>query len=228
MLCLGNGRVSMRHCCAIATIEFRRGQLRTAEGGCEALLVPLRCGGFRIVVDATPRDGWCQTPIGIRAKVAAHRTRFRIAHELAHTFFYARTGGRPTRLFPGGTKAEEEFADEFARVLLAPSPAGSVSAKDIVARQAQWDVSLELAARACAETAMPRGATIWRWRPGAAPSERVVTQWRCGIPLEPELGVSLASIGRDRLSATLRSLSRGRALSAVVLEDRCQGIAVLT
>jgi len=227
LLGAGNGRISMRHCCAIANVEFRRGQLRTAEGGCEALLVPLRSGGFRIVVDATPRDGWCQTPIRIRAEVAAHRTRFRIAHELAHTFFYARPGGRPARVFPGGSTAEEGFADEFARELLAPSPARSISATDIVALRAQWDVSLEVAARACVEATMPQGAVIWRWRPGAEPSELVVTQWRFGVPVERRFDPRPARLGRARLTGALRCLDPAGALSAAVLEERCQAIAVL-
>jgi hypothetical protein len=214
----------MRACCAAARVEFVRADLRTVRGGCEALLVPLPSGSFRIVVDPTPRNGWVETPVNQRAALARHRTRFRIAHELAHTFFYRRKGGRPTRTIPAGSAAEEEFADEFARRLLAPADADAVQAGDILRAHAEWDVSLELAVRAFAGvTGARREIVLWRW-PTSGP---VVTQWSNGARTQGVLGLP-ARAGPAELREALLAASRALpGFSAVVADTRRQALAVL-
>jgi hypothetical protein len=225
---LGPGRISMRQCCSAAEIEFRQGSLHPEHGGCEALLVPLRSGSFRIVVDATPRGGWGETPTAIRPSVARHRTRFRVAHELAHTFFFTRRAGQPVRLFPGGSAAEERFADEFARALLAPIPSSGVSASAVVALQSEWDVSLEVAVRACAEAPGVRGATIWRWSPAAQSSQSAVVQWATGRAVGDVLGIGGGPVPYKCLIGSLERSSEVAGISFAVLDERCQALALLS
>lgn len=76
----------------------------------QSLLVPLRAGGFNIVINAhhSPSDAdalWLT------------------AHEVAHSFFY--TASEPPRRIVPNTPAEECFCDAFADALLS----------DVVVRQ---------------------------------------------------------------------------------------------
>ncbi len=218
------GRISMRACCAAAHAEFVQADLQTGRGGCEALLVPLPSGCFRIVVDPTPRKGWGETPAGQRSALARHRTRFRIAHELAHTFFYKRKGGRPTRTIPAGSAAEEGFADEFARTLLAPASAGAVQAGEILSACTEWDVSLELAARAFAAVdGIQREIVLWRW-PAKGP---VVTQWSNGSRTQDVLGLHARTGSAELREALLAANKTLPGFSAVVADTRRQALTVL-
>ena len=209
------GRISMRECCLAAGIEFRQASLRPDQGGCEALLVPLRSGQFRIVVDATPRNGWDETPTAVRTTVARHRTRFRLAHELAHTLFYRKGEGPPARLLSSGSAAEELFADEFARALLAPAPQRPVSAREIVEFQNRWDVSLEVAVRACAEASNSRCVVLWRWAPSTSSVTPTAIQWSTGLPFASDLGLPRASSTLDRLLAAVKRAARHRSRSVL-------------
>jgi hypothetical protein len=145
------GRVDLEACCAIGGFELRICDLRTSEGGVEGLLVPRPQGRFRIVVDPTPPAGWNDAPAQVRDPLRRHRSRFRIAHEIGHSFFYDRGRGTPSRRSEGGTPAEERFCDEFARELLVPrflATRGPWEAHAIARLQRECDVSFELAARA--------------------------------------------------------------------------------
>jgi hypothetical protein len=152
-------------------------QLSAEEGSQEAMLVPLPNDEFAISVDPTPRGGWdCVRP-PLRDELRRHRVRFRIAHEIAHTLFYARSAGEPRRSVLD-SPAQEAFCDEFARALLVPpwvAAALPLTVRAIFDVQRRFDVSLEVAARSMA-AAHGRGAAIALWyRPSGADYLRL--QW---------------------------------------------------
>lgn len=105
--------------CDIAGIEAQPARLRGADGGIEAALTPLPDNRFAACVDAEPRGGWARFDPRIRARLEPQRYRFRVAHEIAHTLFYVRSGHRPRRRFPV-SRREEAFCDRFAQALLLP------------------------------------------------------------------------------------------------------------
>ena len=76
----------------------------------QSLLVPLRTGGFNIVINAHH---------GHTARKALWLT----AHEVAHMFFYV--PGTPPRRIVRCTPAEESFCDAFAHALLSAVPTRS-------------------------------------------------------------------------------------------------------
>jgi len=79
--------------------------------------------------------------------------RFRICHEVAHSFFFDRGGELPTAIV-GTSDAQEEICDRFASELLVPrkvSRALEPTALSIVELHARFCVSLEAAARAFAD-----------------------------------------------------------------------------
>jgi len=137
--------------CALGGVVVREMSLRGARGGLEATLVT-RSEGFEVTVDAEPRGGWGLVPVHLRDGLRRHRLRFRVAHELAHTLFYDRSGDRPQRLVPD-SEEQELFCDEFARALLIPPaaiPPWLANPRVVVELSRQYDVSLEVAARATA------------------------------------------------------------------------------
>lgn len=120
-----------------------------AEGHGEAMLLPQPGNRFHIWVDAEPRGGWDGVPAAVRDDLRRHRFRFRVAHEMAHSFFYSRGPGEPRRLVPD-SDAQERFADTFARSLLLPPGAASLApptAAGALALQRTYDVSVEVALR---------------------------------------------------------------------------------
>jgi hypothetical protein len=105
-------------------------------------------------------------PDALRAEVARHRTRFRVAHELAHTFFYYRDSGRVPWRMRGRTVEEERFCDRFAAALLLPPSVlrrGSLTASQLVGAHRWYDVSLQVVARSWVRE-HGRGATLVYWR----------------------------------------------------------------
>jgi uncharacterized protein DUF955 len=139
--------------CAGAGVAVAHRRLRAAVGGVEATLTPLDGNRFGVVVDPEPAGGWPRIDVLLRTDLARQRYRFRLAHELAHTLFYDRSGTRPRRRFPV-TAAEEAFCDRYARALLLPDDALAnriVTPAEVLRVQRQYDVSLELCVRAFAE-----------------------------------------------------------------------------
>jgi hypothetical protein len=133
-------------------LEVFETRLSAQEGMQEAMLVPLSADAFAISVDPTPRGGWRHVRPAIRETLRRHRIRFRVAHEIAHTFFYSRTIGEPRRLVRD-SPAQEAFCDEFARALLLPpsaAAASSLTASAVFDLHRGFDVSLEVAARSMA------------------------------------------------------------------------------
>jgi hypothetical protein len=94
-----------------------------------------------------------------------HRFRFRVAHEIAHTFFFDRRGGSEPERRVLDSGAQELFCDLFASNLLVPFAritSDSSDALDLIMRaQQQYDVSLEVAARAVACARPCRWVGIW-------------------------------------------------------------------
>src|SRR5690242_8933369 len=90
------GRVSLH-----GRLTISQETLSAAAGQDEALLVPLAGDRFAICVDPTPNGGWSRIRPAMRRDLRRHRHRFRVAHEIAHTFFYDRRGNRPRRLIAG-------------------------------------------------------------------------------------------------------------------------------
>jgi hypothetical protein len=79
--------------------------------------------------------------------------RFRICHEVAHSFFFDRDGELPTAIV-GTSDAQEEVCDRFASELLVPRKAARAlepAAPSIVELHSRFCVSLEAAARAFAD-----------------------------------------------------------------------------
>jgi hypothetical protein len=78
------------------------------------LLVPEANGGFSILIDRSRR------PRTVRTVFQEGRSRFLIAHELAHSMFYDRSSAPHRRMVPANAN-EERFCDAFASALLVDS-----------------------------------------------------------------------------------------------------------
>ena len=133
--------------------------------------------------------GWTQRlrragaipPWNSGATIARHRLRFRVCHELGHTFFYERHPDQgPHRREPCGEK-EERWCDDFARELLIPHnyaaqlPTRASSAFELHRR---FNTSLEVAARALASAHGKAQMALWFWSPDeAAARESLIHQW---------------------------------------------------
>jgi hypothetical protein len=149
----------------------------------QALLVPRSGGAFEIFVD--PTRGSAMTTATLR-----HRTRFRIAHEIGHSFFYDRDGSFPTRVTSPSLR-EEEFCDLFASALLVPRAVAAslpLCAQSVQALRDGFDVSTQVAGRALAHahpTALVAGL-LWNSNPrtGKDPGWRVA--WAAGSRFLPE------------------------------------------
>lgn len=137
--------------------------LSAADNQQEALLVPAEGNRFGICVDPTPAGGWAQVRPSLRSEIRRHRFRFRVAHEIAHTFFYDRTMPEPQRTLPPSTE-EELFCDEFARSLLLPPAVvrrRAATAASVFSMHRDFDVSVEVAARAIAGACPSLRVAVW-------------------------------------------------------------------
>lgn len=199
--------------CRAAKVRVIARDLGSASGGAEAVLVPQPADRFHIWVDPTPRGGWQVAPT-LRATVLRHRLRFRVAHEIAHTFFYRRHGGEPDRLLRD-SPAQERFADEFARALLVPQALvgmAEASPHGVLDLQSLCDVSLEVALRALVASRPDVTAALTYW-PAASGPDQARVQW----------------MTNDLATSDVSRLLKGtnRPLAAVLtLEDRCQQLFV--
>lgn len=216
---LGVQPLDIRACCAAADIEIADAPL--GREGCEAMLVS---SSRRIVINSDRL-----APIASR-DVRRHRWRFRVAHELAHTLFYASDGASLTRLSRPGTASEERFCDDFARCLLVPPPPSPVDADGLLRLQQRYDVSLELAARSVAASVDAPRVGLWWWQSTHDNTTPVLAeQWATDGELSELLGVrpfrtAPASVP-DLLVAARARL--GSALTTAWLPSRRQALAVL-
>lgn len=95
--------------CKTRSINIRVGEIEGSD--IKALLLPRSHGGFFVII----RESMI---LGHDPKIGNFRVRFLVAHEIAHSLFYA-PGAPPKRVFRY-TPEEEQFCDDFARVLLVP------------------------------------------------------------------------------------------------------------
>lgn len=136
---------------AEATANLAVVDLGARAGGLEGAVLPAS-GGFRILVDPAVRMDVDAVDLALTDELGRQRLRFRVLHELAHTFFYDRSE-IPLRVVRGSA-AQELFCDRFAACFLLPT---AVVAKEeptpdaISALQAQYDVSMQLCVRRFAE-----------------------------------------------------------------------------
>lgn len=152
--------------CRSARAVVNRERLGAARGQTEALLIPLSDDRFAIAVDPTPPGGWRGVDRALRTELARHRLRFRVGHELGHTFFYARGRGEPRRAVADNA-AQEAFCDEFARALLVPYGVAArvrCDAIGLLALHREYDVSVHVAARALAASHPKARIQVW-WQP---------------------------------------------------------------
>lgn len=199
--------------CRTARVRVIERDLGSAGGGAEAVLVPQPTDRFHIWVDPTPRGGWQVAPT-IRATVRRHRLRFRVAHEIAHTFFYRRHGGKPDRLV-GDSPQQERYADEFARALLVPPALAAkveASPQGVLDLQRLCDVSLEVALRAFVGSRREFAAALAYW-PAGSPPDQARVQWATD---------GLGAPGTPWPSKRVKRLGE----SILILEDRCQQLLV--
>ena len=157
-------RVDFAAVCDAFGVALRVAELEGRGGGREAMLVPLQENRFGIIVDPTPRGGWSLVPQPVRHDLRRHRLRFRLGHELAHTFFYARRAGQTPRRRLFDSDQQEDFCDRFSRSLLVSRRRIAdmePSVEGLLSLQQACDVSLEVAARAAAAARPDLQITIW-------------------------------------------------------------------
>ena len=137
-------RLRVGEACRLARAQVKVEPVHVAGRAHAAMLLPAP-NGFTIYLNPDLRAR-CVSDVSAR-----RWTRFTIAHELGHTFFY-RVGSRPTRLRRPDA-AEERFCDHFATRLLVPEDAVAdlaISPESLYALAARYDVPLATAAWAVA------------------------------------------------------------------------------
>jgi len=213
--------IDLQRCCRALNVSVSQARLRETDGqGYEALLVPMSEDRFEIVLD----DSFGGQSEGATLR---HRRRFRIAHELAHVTFYTRGAGRPRRALPTGTGAEEDFCDEFARTLLVPTSPAHVDAQAVVDTQREYDVSIEVAARAVAASAGARVALWWWMECEDGGPARVREQWTNSRDLVADLGIHPFKTDVNALANSFRTAhTRAPSVTTRFLPERRQAVAV--
>ncbi len=139
------GWCDLRVVCSLGGFSVRRHPFSAEGRSFDGMLVPELNGSFTVLVDP-------DTPSGSRGSWKLHRrrNRFRIAHEIGHSFFFDRSTRPATRTTPL-TAAEERFCDRFAAALLLPPRAALASAPDpssLFRLSDDYEVSVEVAGRA--------------------------------------------------------------------------------
>lgn len=133
--------------------SLSRTHLFGRDGGLQALLAPRSGNWFSIEVDPEPQGGWRSVPGHLRRQVAMQRLRFRVCHEIAHSFFYDRTVSLPRRVVTDSPE-QERFCDRFASALLLPEEMVAhqrVTPASILRIQARYGVSLRMTAQSFAD-----------------------------------------------------------------------------
>lgn len=179
-----DARLPITELLRLARVTHQHADLGAADGGREALLLPVADDSFQLVVDPTPRGGWPDHGRRMLSRTSRARVRFRIAHEIAHTFFYTRMAGRrPQRTTSPGSRSEERWCDAFAEALLLPQSAvaaAPATGHAVFALADTFGVSAEVSARAFARhhPARPRVALLyWRSSEECFEPSRAALQW---------------------------------------------------
>ena len=161
--------------CQLGGFEVKETVLHGAEGQLQALLFPRPRDRFSLLVDPEPPGGWNLVEPAVKSDLHVHRMRFRVCHEIAHTFFFDRAGDTPKAIVAGSAD-QERFCDQFASELLIPRPVLAKMPTDagaVVFAHQHFQVSVEAAARAVAEAHPQVRVQIYVDRPN---QERML-QW---------------------------------------------------
>lgn len=201
-------------------IELLLADLGGGAGGPQGLLTPLKYGGYRIEVDPTLPSAGVADDDPLQDEIRRHRTRFIIAHELAHTLFYWEGRNGPERLVHDSDE-QEQFCDALASTLLVPAASARglrLHPDSVVSLHRSFDVSIEVAARALIEA--HRKGVAWlmvvpdgqeepwvQW--GAERTRDTVSPWRLLTRLADRTKDRPASHGRLRWRGGQTTLARG-------------------
>jgi hypothetical protein len=202
--------------CRRGRFDLEEVSLHGAEGKLQALLFPAARDRFSILVDTEPPGGWANVDPVMRPTLHDHRLRFRVCHEVAHTFFFDRSGPVP-RPLAGPSARQERFCDGFAsKILIPPKAIASLpaSAASVVELHEQFRVSLEVATRAFAAVHRDALMALYVTRGDDPP----VLQWT-NRPRAHECF-------KDLLGLAGRSMRKS--CSVARLETRRQALAVAT
>jgi hypothetical protein len=151
--------------CRLGGFRVTERRLFAARGGGQALLSPSQRNRFDIWVDPEPPGGWQDLDRDLCADLRRHRKRFRIAHEIGHSFFFKRSGGEPRRLAPDSER-QEDFANTFARALLVPRAVArrfDPEPSSAIVLHREYDISLEVAVRCLAAVHRDRTWRLAYW-----------------------------------------------------------------
>lgn len=139
--------------CELGGFDVEETPLHGGEGRLQALLFPRSRNRFSVYVDPEPPGGWAEMEPQIQVELREHRLRFRICHEVAHSFFFDRDNELPTAIV-GTSAAQEAICDRFASELLVPREVVEdlePVASSVVLLHTCFRVSMEAAARAFAD-----------------------------------------------------------------------------
>lgn len=214
--------------CRLGRFSVRERPLGGARGGLEAVLAPAPEDSFEIHVDPEPAGGWGNIPDAVRPILRRHRLRFRIAHEIAHSFFYARDEAVPHRRV-GNSREQEEFCDRFAAEFLLPAAVVARverSAPALVDLAARYDVSLQMAVRSFSAQWPAAMVALLLERAGS-----VERQWAAGDEHLPDgwwrSGDFDGFSAMERIEIEVFARSFGLEHSQVaVLPERCQVLLI--
>ena len=160
--------------CEAGGFQFRVGRIDGGPHRYEGLLLALPDGGFAITVDPYLANG-------ISEETARHRIRFRLAHEIGHSFFFDRERTPAKRLDPPSA-AEEGI---LSGLCLRPSrSAPSVAAKTpltasgLISLKKRYDVSLQVASFALAFSRPDLSVALLEWaRAPTKPEKAMRVVW---------------------------------------------------
>jgi IrrE N-terminal-like domain len=153
-------RCSLDRICQAGRFRYRVEELPPGRHRGEAMMLALASGDFLITVNP-------EAPGPIRDETTRRRRlRFRIAHEIGHSFFYDRSQ-RPARRVLPPSQQEEDFCQQFASALLVPPEPVKAYARDsasLIAIREKFDVSLNAAAWALVNSQSQLAIALLEWR----------------------------------------------------------------
>ena len=179
--------------CEAGGFQFRVGRIDGGPHRYEGLLLALPDGGFAITVDPYLANG-------ISEETARHRIRFRLAHEIGHSFFFDRERTPAKHLDPPSAAR----GGNLVRALPPPFSFRALGCRENAANSF-WPDQLEEALRR-----LPAGRQL---RPGLLPAPTF--RWRCSNGPEPRPNLRRLCASSGALVATptspnlLRSLRTG-------------------
>lgn len=124
------------------------------------MLLALPGGGFLIAVNPE-----VPAPIPDEA-TRRRRLRFRLAHEIGHSFFYDRSH-RPAQRALAPSRREEDFCQQFASALLVPPEPAATCPWDVgslMAIRERFDISMHAAAWALVNSQPRLSIALLRWK----------------------------------------------------------------